>query len=150
MYRTCPLLWILVALVVDCHRGAATIAGSGEAGADAGAVVCDAAKLADSGVRVPTTEEVEAFLRSLHTDRIPRTPEDNRIVSFVDRSLDEIKRPFPRPRMFLIDKRTAHAWVVTCLDLEYLRNGGSGGDVSVHVSEKNGKLTVDEIAVGGY
>jgi len=67
--------------------------------------------------------------------------------------LDQLKSPFPRPRMFLIEKRAGHSWVVTILDLEHLRNGGAGGDISVHVSEKQekqGKLAADEITLGGY
>lgn len=148
MSRMLSVVW-MVSLLAGCQRSAAVKGVSVDAGLDAGAFAGDARERADSGVPLPTIEQVEAFLKTLHQDRLPHTPEDSRVVSFVDKFLDQMKSPFPRPRMFLIEKRGDRAWVVTILDLEHLRKGGSGGDISVHVSEKQRRLAVDDV-VGGY
>lgn len=149
MSRT-PPLFLMLSLFVGCHRSAATVTPSADAAVSTGVFGTDAEDPADSGIPLPTIEQVEAILRTSFADRIPRTPEDDRVVSFVDKYLDQMKRPFPRPRMFLINERGGDAWTVGVLDLEHLRNGGSGGDISVHVSEKRGKLAVRDVTVGGY
>jgi hypothetical protein len=144
------LHFLLISLLVGCHRGAALENASSDAAADTGPFEGDMRSPSDSGIVRPTIEEIEGIVRTMHPDRIPRTPEDNGVISFVDQHLDQLKSPFPRPRMFLIGKRAGHSWVVTVLDLEHLRNGGAGADISVHVSEKQGKFAVDEITLGGY
>jgi hypothetical protein len=95
-----------------------------------------------------TIDQATEILSKTFANRIPHTKKERDVVSFVEHYLDSKKNPFPRPRMYLIE-RINDQWTVTLLDLELLRRGGRGGDIYVHVGEERGRLKVVDVTSGG-
>ena len=100
------------------------------------------------GAAEPTIDQATEILSKTFANRIPHTQKERDVVSFVEHYLDRKKNPFPRPRMYLIE-RINDQWTVTVLELELLRRGGRGGDIYVHVSEERGQLKVVDVTSGG-
>ena len=95
-----------------------------------------------------TIDQATEMLSKTFANRIPHTKKERDVVSFVEHYLDSKKNPFPRPRMYLIE-RINDQWTVTVLDLDLLRRGGRGGDIYVHVGEERGRLKVVDVTSGG-
>jgi hypothetical protein len=102
----------------------------------------------DAGrVQVPTVQP-SALARALDDalgEKTVLTGEKLAIAAFADKYLDGWSKPFPKPRKFIIEK-AEEGWSVSVVDLKTAATGELSRGYTLHVTGRNGKYSVREIA----
>jgi len=69
------------------------------------------------------------------------SPEERSVVDFVDRYLDSWRKPFPRPRKYVVVK-TERGWSVTVLDLKALVAERLGAGLTLRIVQESDQYRV--------